>query len=46
VPSTPRGHGKLALRMNVMNHRTTQADLDEVLAAVLAVGKELELSSA
>jgi aromatic-L-amino-acid decarboxylase len=46
VPSSTRVDGKLALRMNVMNHRTTQADLDEVLAAVLSVGKELELSSA
>jgi aromatic-L-amino-acid/L-tryptophan decarboxylase len=46
VPSSTRVDGKLALRMNVMNHRTTQADLDAALAAVLAVGKELELSSA
>jgi aromatic-L-amino-acid decarboxylase len=46
VPSSTRVDGKLALRMNVMNHRTTQADLDAVLAAVLAVGKELELPSA
>ena len=42
VPSSTRVDGKLALRMNVMNHRTTQADLDAALAAVLAVGKELE----
>ncbi len=41
VPSSTRVDGKLALRMNVMNHRTTQADLDATLAAVLAVGKEL-----
>lgn len=41
VPSTTRVNGKLALRMNVMNHRTTRADLDAVLAAVLAVGNEL-----
>jgi glutamate/tyrosine decarboxylase-like PLP-dependent enzyme len=45
VPSTTRVDGKLALRMNVMNHRTTQADLDDVLAAVLAVGNELASSA-
>ena len=41
VPSTTRVGGKLALRMNVMNHRTTQADLDAALAGVLAVRAEL-----
>lgn len=41
VPSTTRIAGKLALRMNVMNHRTTQADLDATFAAVLAVGEDL-----
>jgi aromatic-L-amino-acid decarboxylase len=37
VPSTTRINGKLAIRLNVMNHRTTQADLDATLAAVLSV---------
>jgi hypothetical protein len=33
--------------MNVMNHRTTQADLDATLDAVLTVAKDvLERSSA
>ncbi|HEV8020529.1 MAG TPA: pyridoxal-dependent decarboxylase [Candidatus Lustribacter sp.] len=41
VPSTTRVDGKLALRMNIMNHRTTQADLDAALDGVLAVGAEL-----
>jgi aromatic-L-amino-acid/L-tryptophan decarboxylase len=41
VPSTTRIDGKLAIRMNVMNHRTTQADLDAALAGVLALGEEL-----
>jgi glutamate/tyrosine decarboxylase-like PLP-dependent enzyme len=41
VPSTTRVDGKLALRMNVMNHRTTHADLDATLAAVLAAGEDL-----
>jgi aromatic-L-amino-acid decarboxylase len=38
VPSTTRVDGRLALRLNVMNHRTTAADLDATLDAVLAVG--------
>jgi aromatic-L-amino-acid decarboxylase len=38
VPSTTRVDGRLALRLNVMNHRTTAADLDATLAAVLAAG--------
>ncbi len=41
VPSTTRIGGKLALRMNVMNHRTTQADLDATLDAVLALGEDI-----
>lgn len=41
VPSTTRVDGKLAIRLNVMNHRTTQADLDATYDAVLAVGAEL-----
>jgi glutamate/tyrosine decarboxylase-like PLP-dependent enzyme len=47
VPSTTRIGGRLAIRMNVMNHRTTQADLDATLDAVLTVAKDvLERSSA
>ncbi len=38
VPSTTHVDGRLALRLNVMNHRTTAADLDVTLAAVLAAG--------
>ncbi len=34
VPSTTRVDGALALRLNVMNHRTTAADLDVTLASV------------
>ena len=41
VPSTTRVHGKLAIRLNVMNHRTTRADLDATLDAVLAVGQDV-----
>jgi aromatic-L-amino-acid/L-tryptophan decarboxylase len=47
VPSTTRAGGRLAIRLNVMNHRTTQADLDATLDAVLAIGAEaLKPSSA
>ena len=42
VPSTTRAAGKLAIRLNIMNHRTTEADLDTTLEAVLALGAELQ----
>ncbi len=38
VPSTTHVDGRLALRLNVMNHRTTPADLNATLDAVLAAG--------
>jgi glutamate/tyrosine decarboxylase-like PLP-dependent enzyme len=41
VPSTTRIGSKLAIRLNVMNHRTVRADLEATLAAVRAVGAEL-----
>jgi aromatic-L-amino-acid decarboxylase len=41
VPSTTRINGKLAIRMNVMNHRTTQDDLELTLAAVVAIGQDV-----
>jgi glutamate/tyrosine decarboxylase-like PLP-dependent enzyme len=34
VPSTTWVDGRLALRVNVMNHRTTSADLAQTIAAV------------
>jgi aromatic-L-amino-acid/L-tryptophan decarboxylase len=40
VPSTTRIGGKLAVRMNVMNHRTTQGDLDAVYDALVAVAED------
>ncbi len=46
VPSTTRIGGKLAIRLNVMNHRTAQADLDAVFSAVLSIAKELERAPA
>jgi glutamate/tyrosine decarboxylase-like PLP-dependent enzyme len=42
VPSTTRVDGRLALRMNVMNHRTTPADLELTLDAVLATGAAMQ----
>jgi len=41
VPSTTRVDGRLALRLNVMNHRTTAADLAATLDTVLAAGAAL-----
>ncbi len=41
VPSTTRVDGRLALRLNVMNHRTTPDDLSATLDAVLAAGRSL-----
>ncbi len=41
VPSTTRVDGKLAIRMNVMNHRTTADDLRMTLAAVGETGARL-----
>ncbi len=34
-------NGRFALRICVVNHRSTRADLDEVVSEVLAVGREL-----
>ena len=45
VPSTARLDGKIALHLNVMNHRTTRDDLDATLAGALAVGAELTAAS-
>jgi len=36
--------GRFALRICVVNHRATRADLDEVVSEVLAVGRELASS--
>jgi aromatic-L-amino-acid decarboxylase len=41
VPATTRVDGRLALRLNVMNHRTTAGDLAATLDAVLAAGVAL-----
>ena len=41
APSTTRIGGKLAIRVNITNHRTRDADIDLLLASVLAIGSEL-----
>ena len=42
LPSDTTVHGRYALRVAINNHRTTQADLDLFIAAVLHHGTELE----
>jgi glutamate/tyrosine decarboxylase-like PLP-dependent enzyme len=42
VPSSTRIGGRFALRVAITNHRTRRADLDALVAAVLAIGAELE----
>lgn len=39
APSTSRIHGKLAIRVNITNHRTRIADLDVFLGALLETAK-------
>lgn len=41
APSTTKIGGKLAIRVNITNHRTRFADLDLLADAVLALGREL-----
>ena len=41
APSTTRIDGKLMIRVNITNHRTTDEDLDLLLDAILAAGEEL-----
>ncbi len=41
APSTTRINGKLAIRVNLTNHRTTRPDLDLLLSEVLRLGGEL-----
>lgn len=41
APSTTRIDGKLAIRVNITNHRTRQEDLDLLLRETLRIGAEL-----
>ena len=40
APSTTRIRGRLAIRVNITNHRCRRADLDLLIEAVLAAGRE------
>jgi hypothetical protein len=39
APSTTKLHGLLAIRVNITNHRTTFADIDLLIDAVVAAGR-------
>jgi aromatic-L-amino-acid decarboxylase len=39
APSTTRLNGQLAIRVAIVNHRTTRADIDALLQATLALGE-------
>lgn len=41
APSTTKVNGVTAIRVNITNHRTRQADLDLLVAAVLRIGAEI-----
>ena len=38
---TTRIHGRVALRMSICSHRTTQADIDDTFAAMARLGRQL-----
>ncbi len=42
APSTTRIRGRTAIRVAITNHRTTRADLETLIAAVMQHGAELE----
>lgn len=44
APSTTRLRGALAIRVNITNHRTRRRDLDELVQAVVTIGRELNVS--
>ncbi len=41
APSTTIIHGRTVIRMCIANHRTTRADIDLTVAAILRLGREL-----
>jgi len=41
APSTTMIGGENAIRVNITNHRTTRADLDILVDAVLSIGAQL-----
>lgn len=42
APSTTRVNGKLAIRVNITNHRTRFEDLDDLVAAILEAGPRFQ----
>jgi aromatic-L-amino-acid/L-tryptophan decarboxylase len=44
APSTTRIHGRLAIRVNITNHRTRREDLESLIRGVLAKARERVLS--
>lgn len=46
APSTTMIHGRLAIRAAIVNHRTEAADVDRLVDAVLAAGRERLLKAA
>ena len=42
VPSTTMLAGRLAIRAAVVNHRTSQAEIDDLVEATLSMGRELQ----
>jgi glutamate/tyrosine decarboxylase-like PLP-dependent enzyme len=44
APSSTRVAGKVAIRVNITNHRTRQADLDALLDGVLSIGRASRVS--
>ncbi len=46
APSTTRIHGRLAIRVNITNHRTRAADIDALVAHVLRLGRAAALREA
>jgi glutamate/tyrosine decarboxylase-like PLP-dependent enzyme len=45
APSTTRIRGRLAIRVNITNHRTRYADLDLLVESILATGRALSAES-
>ena len=41
APSTTRIHGRLAIRVNITNHRTRESDLETLMEALARIGEEL-----
>jgi aromatic-L-amino-acid/L-tryptophan decarboxylase len=45
VPSTTLVEGRLAIRAAIVNHRTRRCDLDSLIAAVVRLGREIDIAN-